>query len=202
MQGCSSVSFSGKAADQIPAEVRETLEPLLRLIQTLSEEIKSYDEAHRKAGQREAISTRSYCGEVNGVGPVTLTGLCVDVGALRYDASGVAIVGPYLGLVPPAGGFRRQPAAAGQSARLATGCCANCWWAARITSWPVRAGHRLTTIRNETLRAWRKERQEASFCRGGHDKLACFTASALVERRSLREPLGYGKLTTESALAA
>ena len=43
VQGCSSVSFSAKAAEQIPAEVRETLEPLLRLIQTLSEEIKSYE---------------------------------------------------------------------------------------------------------------------------------------------------------------
>ena len=51
MQGCSSVSFSGKAAEQIPAEVRETLEPLLRLIQTLSEEIQELREAHRKAGR-------------------------------------------------------------------------------------------------------------------------------------------------------
>jgi transposase len=36
LPGCSSVSFSQKVPGQIPPEVRETLQPLLRLIQTLS----------------------------------------------------------------------------------------------------------------------------------------------------------------------
>jgi transposase len=51
LSGCSSVSFSRRAADQIPHEVGETLQPLLRLIATLSEEINGLRSAHRKAGQ-------------------------------------------------------------------------------------------------------------------------------------------------------
>ncbi|HEY2466919.1 MAG TPA: hypothetical protein VGI45_03620 [Terracidiphilus sp.] len=70
VQGCSSVSFSAKAAEQIPAEVRETLEPLLRLIQTLSEEIKSYEKRIEKLGSEKYMDTK-LLRQVNGVGPVT-----------------------------------------------------------------------------------------------------------------------------------
>src|ERR1022692_1070370 len=42
VSGCSSFAFSQKAAAQIPEEVQETLQPLLRLIATLSEEIKVF----------------------------------------------------------------------------------------------------------------------------------------------------------------
>ncbi len=58
VQGCSSVSFSAKAADQIPPEVRETLQPLLRLIQTLSEEIKSYEKRIEKLGSEKYMDTK------------------------------------------------------------------------------------------------------------------------------------------------
>src|ERR1017187_5226694 len=44
VSNCSSVGFSRKAAAEIPKEVEETLQPLLRLIATLSEEIKTYDQ--------------------------------------------------------------------------------------------------------------------------------------------------------------
>ena len=42
VSGCSSDAFSQKATTEIPVEVGETLQPLLRLIATLSEEIKVF----------------------------------------------------------------------------------------------------------------------------------------------------------------
>jgi transposase len=98
VQGCSSVSFSGKAADQIPAEVRETLEPLLRLIQTLSEEIKSYEKRIEKLGSEKYMDTK-LLRQVNGVGPVTSLAYVLTLETpQRFKRS--RDVGPYLGLVP------------------------------------------------------------------------------------------------------
>jgi transposase len=96
--GCSSVSFSGKAADQIPPEVRETLQPLLRLIQTLSEEIKSYEKRIEKLGQEKYMDTK-LLRQVNGVGPVTSLAYVLTLETpQRFKRS--RDVGPYLGLVP------------------------------------------------------------------------------------------------------
>jgi transposase len=96
--GCSSVSFSGKAADQIPPEVRETLEPLLRLIQTLSEEIKSYEKCIEKLGSEKYMDTK-LLRQVNGVGPVTSLAYVLTLETpQRFKRS--RDVGPYLGLVP------------------------------------------------------------------------------------------------------
>jgi transposase len=96
--GCSSVSFSGKAADQIPHEVRETLQPLLRLIQTLSEEIKSYEKRIEKLGSEKYMDTK-LLRQVNGVGPVTSLAYVLTLETpQRFKRS--RDVGPYLGLVP------------------------------------------------------------------------------------------------------
>ena len=96
--GCSSVSFSGKAADQIPPEVRETLEPLLRLIQTLSEEIKNYEKRIEKLGNEKYLDTK-LLRQVNGVGPVTSLAYVLTLETpQRFKKS--RDVGPYLGLVP------------------------------------------------------------------------------------------------------
>ena len=98
VQGCSSVSFSAKAAEQIPAEVRETLEPLLRLIQTLSEEIKSYEKRIEKLGSEKYMDTK-LLRQVNGVGPVTSLAYVLTLETpQRFKRS--RDVGPYLGLVP------------------------------------------------------------------------------------------------------
>ena len=43
ISGCSSFAFSQKAAAQIPEGVQETLQPLLHLIATLNDEIKTFD---------------------------------------------------------------------------------------------------------------------------------------------------------------
>jgi transposase len=98
VQGCSSVSFSGKAAEQIPHEVRETLEPLLRLIQTLSEEIKSYEKRIETLGSEKYMDTK-LLRQVNGVGPVTSLAYVLTLETpQRFKRS--RDVGPYLGLVP------------------------------------------------------------------------------------------------------
>jgi transposase len=98
VQGCSSVSFSGKAADQIPPEVQETLEPLLRLIQTLSEEIKNYEKRIEKLGNERYMDTK-LLRQVNGVGPVTSLAYVLTLETpQRFKRS--RDVGPYLGLVP------------------------------------------------------------------------------------------------------
>jgi transposase len=98
VQGCSSVSFSEKAVDQIPHEVRETLQPLLRLIQTLSEEIKSYEKRIEKLGSEKYMDTK-LLRQVNGVGPVTSLAYVLTLETpQRFKRS--RDVGPYLGLVP------------------------------------------------------------------------------------------------------
>src|ERR1017187_5079837 len=96
--GCSSVSFSGKAADQIPPEVRATLQPLLRLIQTLSEEIKSYEKRIEKLGSEKYMDTK-LLRQGNGGGPVTSLAYVLTLETpQRFKRS--RDVGPYLGLVP------------------------------------------------------------------------------------------------------
>ncbi len=98
VQCCSSVSFSVKAAEQVPHEVRETLEPLLRLIQTLSEEIKSYEKRIEKMGNEKYMDTK-LLRQVNGVGPVTSLAYVLTLETpQRFKRS--RDVGPYLGLVP------------------------------------------------------------------------------------------------------
>ncbi len=96
--GCSSVSFSVKAAEQIPLEVRETLQPLLRMIQTLSEEINSYEKRIEKLGSEKYVDTK-LLRQVNGVGPVTSLAYVLTLETpQRFKRS--RDVGPYLGLVP------------------------------------------------------------------------------------------------------
>jgi transposase len=96
--GCSSVSFSAKAPGQIPSEVRETLEPLLRMIQTLSEEINSYEKRIEKLGREKYMDTK-LLRQVNGVGPVTSLAYVLTLETpQRFKRS--RDVGPYLGLVP------------------------------------------------------------------------------------------------------
>jgi transposase len=110
LPGCSSVSFSRKSADQIPHQVQETLQPLLRLIQTLSEEIKSYDQRIEKLASEKYMHTK-LLRQVNGVGPVTSLAYVLTLETpLRFKRS--RDVGPYLGLVPQqedSGDIQPQP---------------------------------------------------------------------------------------------
>jgi transposase len=98
VSSCSSVGFSRKAAAEIPEEVRETLQPLLRLIATLSEEIKTYDQRIDKLATEKYMHTQ-LLRQVTGVGPVTALAYVLTLETpLRFARS--RDVGPYLGLVP------------------------------------------------------------------------------------------------------
>src|SRR5664279_4049601 len=95
---CSSPSFSEKAATEIPDDVGETLQPLLRLIATLSEEIKTFDRRIDKLAAEKYMETQ-LLRQVAGVGPVTALGYVLTLETpLRFARS--RDVGPYLGLVP------------------------------------------------------------------------------------------------------
>jgi transposase len=98
VSNCSSVGFSRKAAAEIPKEVEETLQPLLRLIATLSEEIKTYDQRIDKLAAEKYMHTQ-LLRQVSGVGPVTALAYVLTLETpLRFARS--RDVGPYLGLVP------------------------------------------------------------------------------------------------------
>ena len=98
LSSCSSEAFAKKAELDIPNELRETLQPLLRLIATLNDEIKSYD---RRIGQlaREKYTHTQLLRQVTGVGPITALAYVLTLETpLRFARS--RDVGPYLGLVP------------------------------------------------------------------------------------------------------
>ena len=98
VSGCSSDAFSQKATTEIPVEVGETLQPLLRLIATLSEEIKVFDQRIEKLAAEKYMHTQ-LLRQVNGVGPVTSLAYVLTLETpLRFARS--RDVGPYLGLVP------------------------------------------------------------------------------------------------------
>jgi transposase len=97
LSGCTSISFSQKAAAEIPHEVRETLEPLLRLIAALSDEIKAYGQWIEKLASEKYKHTK-LLRQVTGVGAVTsLAYVLILETPLRFAKS--RDVGPYLGLV-------------------------------------------------------------------------------------------------------
>jgi transposase len=58
ISGCSSFAFSQKAAAQIPEGVQETLQLLLRLIATLNDEIKTFDQRIEKLAADKYMHTQ------------------------------------------------------------------------------------------------------------------------------------------------
>ncbi len=83
---------------EIPTELRETLQPLLRMIATLNEEIKSYDQKIEKLASEKYRHTQ-LLRQVTGVGPITALAYVLTLETpLRFARS--RDVGPYLGLVP------------------------------------------------------------------------------------------------------
>ena len=132
LSNCSSESFAEKAAAEIPDEVGETLQPLLRLIAMLSDEIKTFDRKIEKLASEKYMHTK-LLRQVGGVGPLTSLGYVLTLETpLRFARS--RDVGPYLGLVPK----QEDSEIASRnwaSARPETRCCASCWWEARTISW-------------------------------------------------------------------
>ena len=94
----STEAFSRKVATEIPQPIRETIQPLLRLIASLSEEIKCYEQRiEQMAGEK--YQHTELLRQVTGVGPVTSLAYVLTLEPpLRFTRS--RDVGPYLGLVP------------------------------------------------------------------------------------------------------
>jgi transposase len=98
LSSCSSDAFWKKAEMEIPNELRETLQPLLRLIATLNDEIKSYDQKIEQLASQKYRHTQ-LLRQVTGVGPITALAYVLTLETpLRFARS--RDVGPYLGLVP------------------------------------------------------------------------------------------------------
>jgi transposase len=95
---CSSMGFSKKVEEELPAEVREALLPLVRLAEELSDCIKVYDKKIEQLGQEKYGDTQ-LLRQVKGVG--SLTSLAYVLTLENPDRFGKSRdVGPYLGLVP------------------------------------------------------------------------------------------------------
>ena len=95
---CSSPSFPHKVEEMLPAEGREVLLPLVRLVETLSKCIQEYDERIEKLGRAKYPHTK-LLRQVKGVGPITALAYALTLeNPERFAQS--REVGPYLGLVP------------------------------------------------------------------------------------------------------
>ena len=95
---CSSASFPHKVEEVLPAEVREVLLPLVRLVETLSSCIQAYDERIEKVATEKYPHTE-LLRQVKGVGPLTSLAYVLTLeDPKRFTKS--RDVGPYLGLVP------------------------------------------------------------------------------------------------------
>ncbi len=98
LSSSSTEAFSRKVAGEIPQPIRETIQPLLRLIANLSEEIKCYEQRIEQLA-REKYQHTELLRQVTGIGPVTSLAYVLTLETpLRFARS--RDVGPYLGLVP------------------------------------------------------------------------------------------------------
>jgi transposase len=98
LSSSSTEAFSRKVAAEIPPPIRETIQPLLRLIASLSEEIKCYEQRIEQLA-REKYQHTELLRQVTGIGPVTSLAYVLTLETpLRFARS--RDVGPYLGLVP------------------------------------------------------------------------------------------------------
>ena len=98
LSSCSSEAFLKKTEMEIPNELRETLQPLLRLITTLNDEIKSYDQKIEQLASKKYKHTK-LLRQVTGVGPITALAYVLTLETPQRFARS-RDVGPYLGLVP------------------------------------------------------------------------------------------------------
>jgi transposase len=93
----SSASFVRKAKEALPASLKAALEPLLRLVGELSEEIHRFDKDIEAWAQRWPVTARLR--QIKGVGALTALVFVLTLGDPHRFARSRA-VGAYLGLVP------------------------------------------------------------------------------------------------------
>src|SRR5229473_3586639 len=95
---CSSDSCPHKVEEALPAEVREVLLPLVRLVETLSGCIAGYDQKIEKLASEKYADTE-LLRQVKGVGPLTSLAYVLTLEDPKRFAKS-RDVGAYLGLVP------------------------------------------------------------------------------------------------------
>lgn len=98
LPGCSADSFVNKVQSCIPLQLRPALEPLLQMIQGLSEQIGAYDAVIEAMCRDKYPETQSHR-QVGGVGPQTALAYVLTLEDWeRFENS--RIVGAYVGLCP------------------------------------------------------------------------------------------------------
>ena len=93
----SSESFVRKVQEQVPESLKAALEPLLRVITTLSQEIRSFDRDVEAWAKRFPVTERLR--QIKGVGALTALVFVLTLGDPHRFARS-RTVGAYLGLVP------------------------------------------------------------------------------------------------------
>lgn len=95
---CSSASFHKSAPDAIPSGMRPALNPLLVMLEQLTQEIRAYDRQVEKLASESYPETGALM-QVAGVGNITALAFVLTLeDPDRFAKSGA--VGPYLGLCP------------------------------------------------------------------------------------------------------
>jgi transposase len=95
---CSTQAFANKVERELPAEVREALLPLVEIVKSVSEAIRSYDQKIEDLANEKYPQT-NLLKQVKGVGPVTSLAYVLTLeDPKRFTRS--RDVGPYIGLVP------------------------------------------------------------------------------------------------------
>lgn len=97
LPGGSTASFARRASQALPPSLQAALEPLLRVIAELSQEIAGFDKAVEALAERWPAT--KYLRQVKGVGALTALVYVLILGDPQRFARSRA-VGPYVGLVP------------------------------------------------------------------------------------------------------
>jgi transposase len=90
--------FGGRAAASIPAELTAALMPMMKLIDGVNMQIKSYDKEIDRLGKQQYPITQLFQ-HISGVGPIVSLSFVLTIDDPKRFASGRE-VGAYLGLVP------------------------------------------------------------------------------------------------------
>lgn len=98
LDACSAGSFARRCSEQIPAELAPALEPIIKTIAQLTEQIKTMDRKLDELSQKRYPETE-LLKQVSGVGPVTALCYVLTVDDPNRFAKSRQL-GPFLGLTP------------------------------------------------------------------------------------------------------
>ena len=98
LSACSAEAFPLRLLQEMPAELRPALEPVMKSIEELTVRIRHYDQLLKKLSTERYPETEGLHA-ISGVGPVTALAYVLTIeDSSRFDKS--RTVGPFLGLVP------------------------------------------------------------------------------------------------------